>query len=76
MPPTEVKKDKTARKTLKKSNILGKVEGHWYQPRTCYRVWIPVRLSETGKRYRLFFETKEQAEKFIFDLFAEAPAQS
>jgi len=26
-----------------------------------------VRLSETGKRYRRFFATKEQAEKFIFE---------
>ncbi len=26
-----------------------------------------MRLSETGKRYRRFFETKEQAEKFIFE---------
>jgi hypothetical protein len=30
-------------------------------------VWIPVRLSESGKRYRRFFETKEQAQKFIFE---------
>jgi hypothetical protein len=30
-------------------------------------VWIPVRLSENGKRYRRFFETKEQAQKFIFE---------
>jgi hypothetical protein len=43
------------------------VEAHWYEPRECYRVWIPVRLSETGKRYRRFFATKEQAEKFIFE---------
>jgi hypothetical protein len=26
-----------------------------------------VRLSESGKRYRRFFETKEQAQKFIFE---------
>jgi hypothetical protein len=43
------------------------VEAHWYEPRKCYRVWIPVRLSESGKRYRRFFETKEQAQKFIFE---------
>jgi hypothetical protein len=30
-------------------------------------VWIPARLSESGKRYRRFFETKEQAQKFIFE---------
>ena len=28
---------------------------------------MPVRLSESGKRYRRFFETKEQAQKFIFE---------
>jgi hypothetical protein len=43
------------------------VEAHWYEPRKCYRVWIPVRLSENGKRYRRFFATKEQAQKFIFE---------
>src|SRR5579864_4580520 len=43
------------------------VEAHWYEPRKCYRVWIPVRLSESGKRYRRFFETKEQAQRFIFE---------
>ena len=26
-----------------------------------------MRLSESGKRYRRFFETKEQAQKFIFE---------
>ena len=26
-----------------------------------------MRLSENGKRYRRFFETKEQAQKFIFE---------
>ena len=57
-------------KTLKKSNReqhTVAVEEHWYEPRKCYRVWIPVRLSESGKRYRRFFETKEQAQKFIFE---------
>jgi hypothetical protein len=43
------------------------VEAHWYEPRKCYRVWVPARLSENGKRYRRFFATKEQAQKFIFE---------
>ena len=43
------------------------MEAHWYQPRKCYRVWIPARLSENGKRYRRFFATKEQAQRFIFE---------
>ena len=43
------------------------VEAHWYEPRKCYRVWIPARLSENRKRYRRFFATKEQAQKFIFE---------
>jgi hypothetical protein len=43
------------------------VEAHWYQPRKCYRVWIPARLSENRKRYRRFFATKEQAQRFIFE---------
>ena len=43
------------------------MEAHWYEPRKCYRVWVPARLSENGKRYRRFFATKEQAQKFIFE---------
>jgi hypothetical protein len=43
------------------------VEAHWYEPRKCYRVWVPARLSENGKRYRRFFATKELAQKFIFE---------
>jgi hypothetical protein len=43
------------------------VEAHWYEARKCYRVWIPARLSENRRRYRRFFATKEQAEKFIFE---------
>jgi hypothetical protein len=42
----EVKKDKTATKTLRNSNILGSVEAKWYKARNCYRVWVPARLSE------------------------------
>lgn len=41
------------------------MEAHWYKPRECYRVWVPARLSENGKRCRRFFETKAEAEKFI-----------
>jgi hypothetical protein len=43
------------------------VEAKWYKARNCYRVWVPARLSEKGKDCRRFFETKEQAEKFIFE---------
>ena len=42
------------------------MEARWYKSRNCYRVWVPARLSESGKNCRRFFETKEQAEKFIF----------
>jgi hypothetical protein len=62
-----VKKDKRAKKTLKNSNKLGGVEAKWYKARKCYRVWVPARLSEKGKDCRRFFETKEEAEKFIFE---------
>jgi hypothetical protein len=41
------------------------MEAHWYKPRQCYRVWVPARLSQDGKRCRRFFETKAEAEKFI-----------
>ncbi len=44
------------------------MEAHWYQPRECYRVWVPARLSENGKRCRRFFETKAEAEKFILQV--------
>jgi hypothetical protein len=43
------------------------VEAKWYKARKCYRVWVPARLSQNGKECRRFFETKEQAEKFIFE---------
>jgi hypothetical protein len=43
------------------------VEAKWYKARICYRVWVPARLSEKRKNCRRFFETKEQAEKFIFE---------
>ena len=43
------------------------MEAHWYEPRKCYRVWVPARLSENRKRYRRFFATKEQAQKFILE---------
>jgi hypothetical protein len=66
----EVKKDKTVTKTLKtatNSNRLGCAEAKWYKARNCYRVWVPARLSEKRKDCRRFFETKDQAEKFIFE---------
>jgi hypothetical protein len=44
------------------------MEAHWYGPRHCRRVWIPARLSEDGKRSRRFFETKDEAEKFVFQI--------
>ena len=44
------------------------MEPHWYEPRKCYRVWIPARLSEKGKRCRRFFGTKAEAEQFIFQI--------
>jgi len=44
------------------------MEAHWYKPRECYRVWVPARLSENGKRCRRFFETKAEAEKFILQV--------
>ena len=43
------------------------MEAKWYKARNCYRVWVPARLSEKGKDCRRFFETKEQAQKFIFE---------
>src|SRR5258708_37635485 len=43
------------------------MEAKWYGARNCYRVGVPARLSEKGKDCRRFFETKEQAEKFIFE---------
>jgi hypothetical protein len=43
------------------------MEAKWYGARNCYRVWVPARLSEIGKACRRFFETKEQAQKFIFE---------
>ena len=63
----KVKKDKTATKTLKNSNKLGCVEAKWYKARKRYRVWVRARLSEKRRDCRRFFETKEQAEKFIFE---------
>ena len=57
----------TATKTLINSNKLGYVEAKWYKARNCYRVWVPGKLSEKRKDCRRFFETKEQAEKFIFE---------
>src|SRR5277367_2006592 len=48
----EVKKNKTAKKTLKNSNKLGCVEAKWYKARSCYRVWVPARLSEKRKDCR------------------------
>jgi hypothetical protein len=44
------------------------MEAHWYKPRQCWRVWIPPRLWESGERCRRFFETKAEAEKFIFQV--------
>jgi hypothetical protein len=61
------KRSQKAKKTLKNSNKLGSMEAKWYRARKCYRVWVPARLSETGKNCRRFFETKEQAQKFIFE---------
>ena len=43
------------------------MEAKWYKARNCYWVWVPARLSEKRKDCRRFFETKEQAEKFIFE---------
>ena len=43
------------------------MEAKWYKARKCYRVWVPARLSEKRRDCRRFFETKEQAEKFIFE---------
>jgi hypothetical protein len=73
---TEAKKDKTAMKTLKNSNILARVEAKWYKARKCYRVWVPARLSEKRKDWRRFFETKEQPEKFILRQSAAVPLNS
>jgi hypothetical protein len=57
-------------KTLKNGNKQQQTQGmeaKWYGARNCYRVWVPARLSETGKSCRRFFETKEGAQKFIFE---------
>ena len=43
------------------------MEAKWYKARNCYRVWVPARLSQNGKDCRRFFESKEKAEKFIFE---------
>jgi hypothetical protein len=44
------------------------MEALWYQPRRCWRVIVPRRLSETGKRCRRFFQTKGDAEKYILEI--------
>jgi len=51
------------------------MEAHWYEPRECYRVWIPARLSENGKRHRRFFATKTEAQKFIFQIKRQGSVQ-
>lgn len=44
------------------------MEAHWYNPRECWLVIVPSRLSETGKRCRRFFGNKPEAENFIFEI--------
>jgi hypothetical protein len=44
------------------------MEALWYKSRRCWRVIVPSRLSETGKRCRRFFQTKGEAEKFILEI--------
>ena len=51
------------------------MEAHWYKARECYRVWIPARLSENGKRCRRFFATKTEAEKFILQTKRQGSVQ-
>jgi hypothetical protein len=51
------------------------MEAHWYKARECYRVWIPARLSENGKRCRRFFATKAEAEKFILQTKRQGSVQ-
>jgi hypothetical protein len=51
------------------------METHWYKARECYRVWIPARLSENGKRCRRFFATKAEAEKFILETKRQGSVQ-
>src|SRR5258707_992330 len=51
------------------------MEAHWYKARECYRVWIPARLSEHGKRCRRFFATKTEAEKFILQTKRQGSVQ-
>jgi hypothetical protein len=46
-----------------------------YKARECYRVWIPARLSENGKRCRRFFATKTEAEKFILQTKRQGSVQ-
>jgi len=65
------KKTKRPKKTLESAtecNILPRMEALWYQPRRCWRVIVPRRLSETGKRCRRFFQAKGEAEKFILEI--------
>jgi hypothetical protein len=51
------------------------MEAHWYKARECYRIWIPARLSENGKRCRRFFATKAEAEKFILQTKRQGSVQ-
>jgi hypothetical protein len=59
-----------ARKTLKNSNKQQQTREHGSEMVRSSELlpgWVPARLSETGKACRRFFETKEEAQKFIFE---------
>src|SRR5260221_10283839 len=51
------------------------MKSNWYEPRKCYQVIVPARLSEKGKRCRRFFATKTEAEKFIFETKRQGSVQ-
>jgi hypothetical protein len=74
-----VKRDKSATKTLKKSNREQHTGRVWkrtgIRQGNVYRVWIPARLSENGKRCRWFFATKAEAEKFILQTKRQGSVQ-
>jgi site-specific recombinase XerD len=44
------------------------MKAKWFEPRSCWRVLVPPRFSETGKRQDRYFQKREDATKFISDV--------
>jgi|ERR1700722_13782065 len=40
----------------------------WFAPRNCYRLQKPARFSDDKKRQSLYFDTKEEGDKYVRDL--------